>query len=191
MSQEFKIVGELRNSFGKGAARKLRAAGKTPAVIYGHGSTPRHITVPAHEIALILRTKNAILDLELAGKHETVLVKAVQRDAVLQIVEHIDLVEIVKGEKVHVEVPVHIVGESLSGTTVELEHHTVKVYAEAAHIPTFVEIHFNKEGAGFHVLAGDIKLPKGVTLDLAADVLVASVLATAAGHSEELAAAAE
>jgi large subunit ribosomal protein L25 len=111
---EHKIVGELRSSFGKGASRKARAAGKTPAVIYGHGSAPRHITLPAHEIALILRTKNAILDLELAGKSETVMVKAVQRDAVLQIVEHIDLVEIVKGEKVHVEVPVHIVGGSLS-----------------------------------------------------------------------------
>lgn len=186
---EHKIVGELRNAFGKGASRKARAAGKTPAVIYGHGSEPRHITLPAHEIALILRTKNAILDLELAGKHETVMVKAVQRDAVLQIVEHIDLVEIVKGEKVHVEVPVHIVGESLSGTTVELEHHTVKLFSEAAHIPTFVEIHLNKEGAGHHVLASDIKLPAGTTLDLAPETLVASVLATAAGHSAELAGA--
>jgi len=190
-SQDHNIVGELRNSFGKGAARKLRAAGKTPAVIYGHGSEPRHITMSAHEIALILRTKNAILNLEIEGKKETVLVKAVQRDAVLQIVEHIDLVEIIKGEKVHVEVPVHIVGESLSGTTVELEHHSVRLIADAIHIPTYVEIHLNKEGAGHHVLASDIKLPAGVALDLPADALIASVLATAAGHSEELAAAAE
>ena len=190
-SPDHNIVGELRNSFGKGAARKLRAAGKTPAVIYGHGSEPRHITMPAHEIALILRTKNAILNLDIEGKTETVLVKAVQRDAVLQIVEHIDLVEIVKGEKVHVEVPVHIVGESLSGTTVELEHHSVRLIADAINIPTYVEIHLNKEGAGHHVLASDIKLPAGVSLDLPADALIASVLATAAGHSEELAAAAE
>jgi len=190
-SPDHNIVGELRNSFGKGAARKLRAAGKTPAVIYGHGSEPRHITMPAHEIALILRTKNAILNLDIEGKTETVLVKAVQRDAVLQIVEHIDLVEIIKGEKVHVEVPVHIVGESLSGTTVELEHHSVRLIADAIHIPTYVEIHLNKEGAGHHVLASDIKLPAGVSLDLPADALIASVLATAAGHSEELAAAAE
>jgi large subunit ribosomal protein L25 len=189
-SPDHNIVGELRNSFGKGAARKLRAAGKTPAVIYGHGSEPRHITMPAHEIALILRTKNAILNLDIEGKTETVLVKAVQRDAVLQIVEHIDLVEIVKGEKVHVEVPVHIVGESLSGTTVELEHHSVRLIADAINIPTYVEIHLNKEGAGHHVLASDIKLPAGVSLDLPADALIASVLATAAGHSEELAAAA-
>jgi large subunit ribosomal protein L25 len=190
-SKEHAIVGETRLVFGKGASRKFRAAGKTPAVIYGHGSAPRHIVVPAHEIALILRTKNAIINLEIDGKHETVLVKAVQRDAVLQIIEHIDLVEIIKGEKVHVEVPVHIVGESLSGTTVELEHHSVRLIADAIHIPTYVEIHLNKEGAGHHVLASDIKLPAGVSLDLPADALIASVLATAAGHSEELAAAAE
>ena len=188
-SPDHKIIGEIRSAFGKGAARKIRAAGKTPAVIYGHGSEPRHINVPAHEIALILRTKNAIINLDIEGKVETVLVKAVQRDAVLQIIEHIDLVEIVKGEKVHVEVPVHIVGESLSGTTVELEHHSVRLIADAIHIPTYVEIHLNKEGAGHHVLASDIKLPAGVTLDLPADALVASVLATAAGHSEELASA--
>jgi large subunit ribosomal protein L25 len=188
-SKEHAIVGETRLVFGKGASRKFRAAGKTPAVIYGHGSAPRHIVVPAHEIALILRTKNAIINLDIDGKHETVLVKAVQRDAVLQIIEHIDLVEIIKGEKVHVEVPVHIVGESLSGTTVELEHHSVRLIADAIHIPTFVEIHLNKEGAGHHVLASDIKLPAGVTLDLPADALIASVLATAAGHSEELASA--
>ncbi len=190
-SKEHAIVGEVRSSFGKGASRKFRAAGKTPAVIYGHGSEPRHITVPAHEIALILRTKNAIINLDINGKHETVLVKAVQRDAVLQIIEHIDLVEIIKGEKVHVEVPVHIVGESLSGTTVELEHHSVRLIADAIHIPTYVEIFLNKEGAGHHVLASDIKLPAGVSLDLPADALIASVLATAAGHSEELAAVAE
>ena len=183
-SKEFAIVGEVRSTFGKGASRKFRAAGKTPAVIYGHGSEPRHITVPAHEIALILRTKNAILDLEIAGARETVMVKAVQRDAVLQIIEHIDLVEIVKGEKVHVEVPVHIVGESLSGTTVELEHHSVRLIADAIHIPTYVEIHLNKEAAGHHVLASDIKLPAGVTLDLPADALIATVLGTAAGASE-------
>ncbi|MEY4367182.1 MAG: hypothetical protein RLZ28_597 [Actinomycetota bacterium] len=188
-SPDHKIVGEIRSVFGKGAARKIRAAGKTPAVIYGHGSEPRHINVPAHEIALILRTKNAIINLDIEGKVETVLVKAVQRDAVLQIIEHIDLVEIVKGEKVHVEVPVHIVGESLSGTTVELEHHSVRLIADAIHIPTYVEIHLNKEGAGHHVLASDIKLPAGVSLDLPADALIASVLATAAGHAEELATA--
>jgi large subunit ribosomal protein L25 len=190
MSETNSLVGELRNSFGKGAARKFRAAGRTPAVIYGHGTEPRHITLPAHEVALVLRHKNAIIELDLAGKKELVLVKSATKDVVTQIIEHIDLVVVIKGEKVHVEVPVHIVGESLSGTTIDLEHKTVKLEVEATHIPEYVEAVFNKEGAGFHVLAKDIIIPAGAKLDLAADELIASVVSTAAGHAEELAEAA-
>jgi large subunit ribosomal protein L25 len=189
MSENTKLKAEVRASFGKGAARKLRAVGQTPAVIYGHKSETRHITLPAHEIALVLRHKNAVFEIDLSGKSELVLVKSAQKDPVTQIIEHIDLVEVKKGEKVHVEVPVHIVGEPISGTTVDLEHKTVKVIAEATHIPDFVEIQFNKEPAGFHVLAKDVKLPAGVTLDLEPETLVASVVATAAGHAEETPAA--
>jgi large subunit ribosomal protein L25 len=179
------LKGEFRTKFGKGAARQARAAGRTPAVIYGHGSEPRHITLPAHQIALILRHKNALLELELDGKKELVLVKSASKDPVTQIIEHIDLVEIQKGESVHVEVPVHVVGESLSGTVIEVEHKTVKLNVDATHIPEFVEIVFNKEGAGFHVLAKDIKLPKGAKLDLDGEELIATVVLTGAGAAEE------
>jgi large subunit ribosomal protein L25 len=137
----------------------------------------------------VLRHKNALIEISIEGKKELVLVKSATKDVVTQVIEHIDLVVVVKGEKVHVEVPVHIIGESLSGTTVDLEHKTVKLEAEATHIPEFVEIHFNKEGAGHHVLAKDVKLPAGVKIDLPADELVASVVETPAGHAEELAAA--
>ena len=190
MSETYSLKGELRTSFGKGAARKFRAAGQTPAVIYGHGSEPRHITLPAHEVALVLRHKNAIIDLNISGKQELVLVKSASKDVVTQVIEHIDLVTVVRGEKVHVEVPVHIVGESLSGTTVDLEHKTVKLEVEATSIPEFVEVVLNKEGAGHHVLAKDIKLPAGAKLDLDPEELVASVVPTAAGHADELAEAA-
>jgi len=182
---EATMVAELRTSFGKGAARKSRAAGRTPAVIYGHGSDPRHITLPARELALVPRHKNAVIDLLIDGKNESVLVKSATKDVVTQVIEHVDLVTIVKGEKVHVEVPVHVVGESLSGTTIDLEHKTVKLLTEANNIPEYVEAVFNKEGAGFHLLAKDIKLPAGVALDLPEDELIASVIATAAGQSEE------
>ena len=188
---EIKIVATVRESFGKGAARKLRAAGQTPAVIYGHGNATRHISLPAHEIRLALRHKNALLELNIAGKTELVLVKSAAKDPVTQIIEHVDLVEVVKGEKVHVEVPVHVIGEAMGGTIVDLEHKTVKLEAEATHVPEFVEIHFNKEGAGFHVLAKDLVVPAGAKLELAADELIASVVATAAGHAADLAAAAE
>ena len=190
MSETYKLNGEVRSTFGKGAARKFRAAGQTPAVIYGHGTEPRHITLPAHEVALVLRHKNAIIDLNISGKQELVLVKSASKDVVTQVIEHIDLVTVVRGEKVHVEVPVHIVGESLSGTTVDLEHKTVKLEVEATSIPEFVEVVLNKEGAGHHVLAKDIKLPAGAKLDLDPEALVASVVPTAAGHADELADAA-
>jgi len=182
---ENKLVAELRTNFGKGAARKLRAAGKTPAVIYGHGSDPRHITLPAHEIALVLRHKNALIDLDIAGSAQLVLVKSATKDVVTQVIEHIDLMEINKGERVHVEVPVHIVGESLSGTTIDLEHKTLKLEVDATAIPEYVEAVFNKEGAGFHLMAKDIKIPAGAKLDLEPDALVASVIVTAAGKNEE------
>ena len=186
---ENKLVAELRTNFGKGAARKLRAAGKTPAVIYGHGSDPRHITLPAHEIALVLRHKNALIDLDIAGSPQLVLVKSATKDVVTQVIEHIDLMEIKKGERVHVEVPVHIVGESLSGTTIDLEHKTLKLEVDATAIPEYVEAVFNKEGAGFHLMAKDIKIPAGAKLDLEPGELVASVIITAAGKNEEPAAA--
>ena len=180
------ITGQVRENFGKGAARKLRAAHMTPAVIYGHGNATRHISLPAHEIALILRHKNALLELTLDGKAELVLVKSAQKDPVTQIIEHIDLVEVKKGEKVHVEVPVHIVGEPMSGTVVDLEHKTVKLEAEATHVPEFVELRISKEAAaGHHYLASDITLPKGVTMDIPAGELVASVVETKAGAAGE------
>jgi len=186
---ENKLVGEQRIKFCKGAARKERAAGRTPAVIYGHGSEPRHITLPAHQVALVLRHKNAIIELELNGKIETVLVKSASKDVVTQVIEHVDLVEIVKGERVHVEVPVHVVGESMSGTVIDLEHKTVKLEVDATTIPEYVEVVFNKEGLGFHVTAGDIKLPAGAKLDLDDHVLVATVIGTGAGASDEAEAA--
>jgi large subunit ribosomal protein L25 len=183
---ENKMVAEVRESFGKGAARKLRAIGRTPAVIYGHGNATRHIHLPAHDVALALRTKNALLELNIAGKDELVLVKSAAKDPVTQVIEHVDLVEVVKGEKVHVEIPVHLVGEPMSGTVVDLEHKTVKVEAEATHIPDYVELHISKDNpAGHHYLVSDLVIPKGVTPELEASELVASVVETRAGAAED------
>lgn len=183
---ENKLVAEVRESFGKGAARKLRAAGRTPAVIYGHGNATRHIHLPAHEIRLAMRTKNALLSLTISGKEELVLVKSASKDPVTMIIEHIDLIEVIKGEKVHVEIPVHIVGEPMSGTLLELEHKTLKVEAEATHIPDYVELPISKDNpAGHHYLVSDLVIPKGVTPELAAGELIASVVETRAGAAED------
>ena len=189
MNTAAKLDATIRTAFGKGASRRDRAAGRTPAVIYGHGAEARHITVDAKEAARILRHKNAVIDLNLDGKVESVLVKSASKDAVTQIIENIDLVGLVAGERVHVEVPVHVIGESLSGTVIDLEHKTVKLEVAATSIPDFVEAIFDKQGAGFHVLAKDLIVPSGAKLELAADELIASVVATAAGHAADLAAA--
>ena len=189
---ENKMVAEVRESFGKGAARKLRAAGRTPAVIYGHGNATRHIHLPAHDVSLALRTKNALLELKIAGKEELVLVKSAAKDPVTMVIEHVDLVEVRKGEKVHVEIPVHVVGEPMSGTVVDLEHKTVKVEAEATHIPDYVELHISKENpAGHHYLVSDLIIPQGVKPELEASELVASVVETRAGAAEDETPAAE
>lgn len=183
---ENKLLAEVRESFGKGAARKLRAAGRTPAVIYGHGNATRHIHLPAHEVALALRTKNALLALNISGSEELVLVKSASKDPVTMVIEHIDLIEVIKGEKVHVEVPVHVIGEAMSGTVLDLEHKTVRVEAEATHIPDYLELHISKDNpVGHHYLVSDLVIPKGVTPELEASVLVASVVETRAGAAED------
>ncbi|MDQ1586984.1 MAG: large subunit ribosomal protein, partial [Microbacteriaceae bacterium] len=135
MADDNKVIAEARDSFGKGAARKIRAAGKIPAVIYGHGTDPQHVTLPAHQVGLILRKANAVLELDIAGKSQLALVKDVQKDPVLQIIEHLDLIVINKGEKVHVDVPVHVIGESAPGTVADLDAKSLLLEVEATNIP--------------------------------------------------------
>ncbi len=100
-----KVVAEVRENFGKGFARRLRAAGKIPAVIYGHGTTPVHVALPGHQVALLIRRANAVLELDVDGTQQLTLVKDVQKDPVHQIIEHIDLLVVKKGEKIQVDVP--------------------------------------------------------------------------------------
>src|SRR6185312_12295549 len=119
------LVTEARESFGKGAARKIRAAGKIPAVIYGHGTEPQHVTLPGHETALILRKSNQVLELDIEGTIQLALVKDVQKDPVRQVIEHIDLIVVRKGEKVTIDVPIHLEGESAPGTSVNQDSNTV------------------------------------------------------------------
>ena len=176
-SADNNVVAELRESFGKGAARKLRATGRIPAVIYGHGTDPQHVSLPGHEIGLILRKANAILSLDVAGKKQLALVKDVQKDPVRQIIEHIDLVVIRKGEKVQVDVPLHIVGEPAPGTAIEQEAHTILIEAPAVSIPERIEVSVEGLEAVTHVYANELALPEGVTLMADPELLLVSVVA--------------
>ena len=175
MADDNKLVAEPREKFGKGAARKIRAAGKVPAVIYGHGTKPQHVTLPAHELGLILRKANAVLDLDISGKSQLALVKDVQKDPVHQILEHIDLIIVRKGEKVTIDVPVHVEGESFPGTLVALDANTLSVEAEATHIPERLTVSVEGLEEGQHILAKDVELPNGVTLLSDPETLVINI----------------
>lgn len=183
-----KVAAELRDSFGKGAARRLRAAGRIPAVIYGHGSDPQHVSLPGHEVGLILRKANAILDLDIAGKKELALVKDVQKDPVRQIIEHLDLIIVKKGEKVHVEVPVHVQGESFSGTMVMLDLPTLRIEVEATRIPENVSVDVEGAEEGTQILAKDVVLPAGASLLDDPEAMVLNVVVPTAAASEDEAA---
>ncbi|HYI34620.1 MAG TPA: 50S ribosomal protein L25/general stress protein Ctc [Glaciibacter sp.] len=193
MADENKVVADLREKFGKGAARKLRVLGKIPAVIYGHGTDPVHVSLPAHTMALLLRKANAVVELDLDGTTHLTLVKDVQKDPVLQIIEHIDLIVIRAGERVEVEVPVHLVGEPYPGTIAMLELNTIRLMSEATHIPENVVIDVEGAEEGTQIHAKDIKLPAGSTLADDADALVLNVMVPSAtredAEAEEAAAA--
>jgi large subunit ribosomal protein L25 len=159
-----KISADARVSFGKGAARKLRVLGKIPAVIYGHGTDPVHVALPGHEIALLLRRANAVLELDVEGTTHLTLVKDVQKDPVRQIIEHLDLIVIRKGEKVQVEVAVHVVGESAPGTTADLDAKTLLLEVEATNIPQSVSVDVEGLEDGTLIHASEITLPAGASL---------------------------
>ncbi|WP_308465473.1 50S ribosomal protein L25/general stress protein Ctc [Rathayibacter soli] len=185
-----KVAAELRENFGKGAARKIRAAGKIPAVIYGHGTAPQHVTLPGHQIGLILRKANAVLELDIAGKSQLALVKDVQKDPVRQIIEHLDLIVVKKGEKVHVEVPVHLEGESFPGTIAMIDVNTLRLEAEATNIPERIVINIEGLEEGQHVLAKDIPLPAGSVLVDEPDLLIVGITVPTGSAADEAADAA-
>jgi large subunit ribosomal protein L25 len=169
------IQAQVRDSFGKGAARKLRAAGKIPAVLYGHGSEPQHVSLPGHEVALILRRANAVLELDIAGTTQLALVKDVQKDPVRQIIEHLDLVLIRSGERVQIEVAVHVEGEPQAGMIVAQDATTLTLEAEATHIPERLTVSVEGLGEGVHITAADITLPQGSVLISAPETLVIAI----------------
>ena len=180
-----KVQAELRENFGKGFARRLRAAGKIPAVIYGHGTDPVHVALPGHQVSLLVRRANAVLELDLAGKEQLTLVKDVQKDPVHQIIEHIDLLVVKKGEKVQVDVPVVVLGEPFAGTIANLDATTIALEVEATHIPQNIEVDVEGLEDGTHITAADLKLPKGATLIADPETLVVAVSVPAATLAAE------
>ena len=190
---EVKIAAEARTEFGKGAARRTRREGKVPAVLYGHGTDTRHLSLPGHDLMLALKTPNVLLLLEgLTSGSELALPKAVQRDPVRGFLEHVDLILVRRGEKVTVEVPIRVTGEIAPGE-VMLNQLLVQipVEADATNIPQGIDVDVEGLELGQAVHAGDLKLPAGVTLQVEPDTLVLAVIAQQAAEEPEEEEAAE
>jgi large subunit ribosomal protein L25 len=174
---EVHIATEARSEFGKGAARRSRRAGRVPAVLYGHGTETRHLSLPGHDLMLALKTPNVLLRLEgLKGGSEIALPKSVQRDPVRNEIEHVDLILVRRGEKVTVEVPVRVTGEVFPGGLLDQPLVQISVEAEATHIPQGIDVDVEGMQVGEAVHAGDLKLPHGVSLQVDPDTLVLHVL---------------
>ncbi|GAA0482931.1 50S ribosomal protein L25/general stress protein Ctc [Streptomyces stramineus] len=187
---EVKLTAEPRTEFGKGYARRIRRADKVPAVVYGHGADPKHVAIDGHALMMALKTPNVLIRLDINGKSELVIPKAVQREALRGFLVHVDLLTVKKGEKVTVEVPVHTEGELAPGGNL-LEHilNALPVEAEATHIPEGFTVSIEGLEAGHTIRAKDIELPRGSTLAVDEDAAVLQVVAAqeapAEGEEEE------
>jgi large subunit ribosomal protein L25 len=195
MSEDL-IKAEARTEFGKGAARRIRRDNKVPAVIYGHGNDPIHVTLPSHDTLMAIRHggANALLNIEVDGTVQLALTKQVQADPIKGFLEHVDFVAVKKGEKVTVEVPIHLVGEANKEAFVQLENNVVTLEAEATHIPEQIEISIEGAEAGTQIVASQLDLPKGSVLISDADLLIVNITqgkSAAAAEAELEAATAE
>jgi large subunit ribosomal protein L25 len=172
---ETTLVAQTRTEFGKGAARRIRRAHQIPAVMYGHGTEPVHITLPGHETMLALKAANALLSIEVDGTTQLALVKDVQRDAIKPVIEHVDLVVVRRGEKVTVDVQIHTTGEAAIETVVTVENQTVELEVEATHIPENLEVSVEGAAAGTQIHASDLVLPEGAVLVTDPEILVVNI----------------
>ncbi|MDI2126749.1 50S ribosomal protein L25/general stress protein Ctc [Yinghuangia seranimata] len=184
---EVRIAAESRSEFGKGAARRARREGKVPAVLYGHGTAPVHLSLPGHDLMLALKTPNVLLSLEVDGKKELALPKDVQRHPIKRHLEHVDLILVKRGEKVVVEVPVVATGTVAPGGLLETVLVALPVEAEATHLPEAIEVSVEGLEAGHAIRAEEIALPAGSTLAVDGDTIVLNVLVPAAEEAAEAA----
>jgi len=184
---DFRLEAEIRTEFGKGSARRTRRAGRVPAVLYGHGQDVVHLSLPAREFAAALRNggSNALLTVVLDGKEQLALTKAVQRDPIKRVHEHVDLVIVRRGEKVTVDVPIVVIGETGPDTLVSIELNTVSVQVAATNIPESIEVDVTGRGVGEGFTVADLPLPSGATLLTDAEALVVNLMAAPTAEALE------
>lgn len=187
---EVAINGITRTEFGKGASRRARRDGQVPAVIYGHGEAPVHITLNARDLGNALKESNVLLNITFDGRTELTLPKSIVKNPLKQNLEHVDLVLVRRGEKVTVNVPIHTEGKHDPDGILEHVHNTLEVEAEATNIPKFLVLDIEGMKAGTFKLASDVVLPAGVTLIIDPTATVVHLSERRAATAEETAAAA-
>jgi large subunit ribosomal protein L25 len=163
---DFRLNAETRTEFGKGFARRARRAGRIPAVLYGHGQDVVHLSLPAREFAAALRNggSNVLLTVVLDGKEQLALTKAIQRDPLTRVHEHVDLLVVRRGEKVTVDIPVVVTGDVAPETIINFELNTISIEVPATSIPENIEVDVTGRAAGEGFAAADLPLPEGATL---------------------------
>ena len=181
-----KLTAAVRTETGKGASRRARRNGKVPAVLYGHGSDPQHLELDAHDFSAVLRHSgtNAVLTLDIDGKEQLALTKALAVHPIRRSIQHADLLVVRRGEKVTVEVNVVVEGEAVPGTLVTQDANAITVEADVQSIPDHLTVSVEGTEIGTQFTAGSITLPSGVTLISDPDTLVVNVVA--APTAEEL-----
>jgi large subunit ribosomal protein L25 len=176
---EARIDAETRTEFGKGAARRTRRAGKIPAVLYGHGTDPQHLSLPELEFKRVVREqgRNAVVTLNIGGTPQLALTKTVVTHPIRPYIEHVDLLVISRGEKVAVEVQIAIVGDAAPGTLVTQELNALEVEADVSNIPEQIEVSVEGLPVGTQIQASDVPLPEGTTLRAEPEILVVNIVA--------------
>ncbi|MFL6238678.1 MAG: 50S ribosomal protein L25/general stress protein Ctc [Actinomycetes bacterium] len=183
---QVRITSEPRTEFGKGAARRIRRADKVPAILYGHGTETRHLTLPGHDLMLALKGgANTLLEVQIDGTSELALPKMVVRDPIKGFFEHIDLLLVRRGEKVTVDVPITLVGDAAPETIVDLQQTTLSVEAEATNIPAGLEVSIEGLTVGASIPASQVQLPAGTTLVADPDSVVVHVMAQVSAEALE------
>ena len=175
MSDEIRLQAQTRTEFGKGAARRIRREHKIPAVMYGHGSEPVHITLPGHDTMMALKNSNALLTIVVDGDEQLALAKDVQRHMIKPVIEHVDLVVVKRGEKVTVDVPVHVEGEAGPETVVTVDSQTLQVEADVTKLPEALVVSVEGLEAGTQILASQVEMPEGATLVTDGETLVVNI----------------
>lgn len=172
---EIKIAAEPRTEFGKGAARRIRRNNQVPAVLYEQGNDPIHVALPGHDLMMALTNANALLSVKVKGKNHLAIPKQIQREVIRGFIKHVDLLKVKRGEKVTVDVPVHVIGEAISGSLVVTEMSEITLEAEATHIPEYVEVSIDGLDIGDQVHANQLDLPEGSALAVDEESLVVNV----------------